>query len=119
MSASEIVQIIVGLLTIATVIGSVAFLHGRGEEWRRSADAKFADMKADTRRQLQELREELSDDGENGLVRQRQLRMLKEQADHEHDIINARLGSLGERVHKVNETVIIHGAAIASLKEGA
>lgn len=108
MNVTEIVTIGGFLLTIGTVVAGIAFLHGRGEEWR-----------AATRAALDDIREQLNSDGGMGFVRRREIELLKEQADHEHEILHGRIRSIGERTHANTEKLAKHDAEIQSLKEGA
>ena len=64
------------------------------------------------------LKEELADGGENGIVRRRELQMLKARADEEHTRMDSRTDDLDETVTDHTRALIEHGAAIAALKEG-
>ena len=108
MTVTEIVTISGFVLTILTMIGGFAFMHGRGEQWR-----------SQTSEALAEIREQLNRDGGMGFVRRREIQLLKEQADREHEIINDRLRVIGDRTHQHTEMLARHATEIETLKEGA
>lgn len=108
MSVQDFILVGGFVLTILTIVAGVAFLHGRGEAWREFMSKQFA-----------ELREQLNADGPDGYVRRREVGMLKDQADREHEQMNGELRTLRERTHDHANLLVRHEADIRSLKEDA
>lgn len=86
-------------LTVLGLVVKVAHRQGGIEEMVRS------------------MHEQFRSDGGNGFVRRREIDLLKEQADHEHEIMNNRIRTIGERTHRNTEDLARVRAEVDALKE--
>ena len=86
-------------LTVLGIVVKVAHRQGGIEEMVRSMHSQF------------------NSEGGNGFIRRREIDLLKEQADHEHEIMDSRLRSVAERTHRNTEDLARVRAEVDALKE--